>query len=332
MIPASMTSTWCSRNRSSNPIRIRTWGAPGEAASPSPRKAPRTSEIFRTAVAPGDGAVPPDGMPDGAAGDQEGADLGVVNTAGPAAPCSMGEGPADVAVPWGQILLLSYSSILTLALIWLIATGRMPARDAAAEPPPVEAPAVEASPNVARPAVVPSTPPIPNENVTTPGRPLVLGDLEVTPLSVEAGSVELIRAIDPDARRHEDDCLILRLRLVNRSSDRTFKPLDRILIRERDTGPFDPYINTAEGRLIHLFPLAPDSEWSILGQSFPELRPGESAETCVIAEPGSAGQLAGEMTWRLRLRTGVYRTDMLGVKFEGAEVGQSDLESFDDEE
>ncbi len=58
-----------------------------------------------------------------------------------------------------------------------------------------------------------------------------------------------------------------------------------------------------------------DSEWSILGQGFPVLEPGDSAETFIAAEPGSADQLADEMTWRVRLRIGVYRSDMLGVRF-----------------
>ena len=40
----------------------------------------------------------------------------------------------------------------------------------------------------------------------------------------------------------------------------------------------------------------------------------------MAAEPGSARNLADEMTWRVRLRIGVYRTDMLGVRFTKDEV------------
>ena len=69
-----------------------------------------------------------------------------------------------------------------------------------------------------------------------------------------------------------------------------------------------------------MFPLALDSEWSIVGQEFSTLEPGDTEETFVAAEPGSARNLADEMTWRVRLRIGVYRTDMLGVRFTKGEV------------
>jgi hypothetical protein len=147
-----------------------------------------------------------------------------------------------------------------------------------------------------------------------------IGDLEVRPLSVEVGYVDLVRTIDGKSRRREPNCLILRLELKNLSEDHTISPLDRNLVRERELQAFDPYIQTSDGRNIRLFPLAMDSEWSIKGQDFPALRPGASAKTFVAAEPGSAIDLPDEMTWRLRLRIGVYRSDMLGVKFTRADV------------
>jgi hypothetical protein len=164
------------------------------------------------------------------------------------------------------------------------------------------------------------------------GEPLRLGDLEVTPMAVEAVSLELVGTVDPDRRRRESNCLILRLRLVNHSRDRSFTPVDRFVVRDRDLRAFDPYITTSEGKHIRLFPLALDSEWSILGQSFPVLRPGESAETFIAAEPGSASHLADEMTWRVRLWTGVYRSDLLGVKISKSEVRRRRMISWDDGE
>jgi hypothetical protein len=164
------------------------------------------------------------------------------------------------------------------------------------------------------------------------GKPIRLGDLEVKPLLVEARSVDLIRTIDSKARRREADCLVLRLDLKNLSKDQTFPPLDRILVRERELRSFDPYIETSEGRSIRLFPLALDSEWSLLGQGFPVLKPGGSAQTFIAAEPGSANLVADEMTWRLRLRIGVYRSDMMGVKFTKAEVRRPLSRSRRDEE
>ncbi len=213
-------------------------------------------------------------------------------------------------------MLLSYSSALTLAMIWMFWTGRIP-KAAAPNPEPTaaEKPALESPLRPADPAPSSPSPPLPPENLTTLGKAIRLGDLEVTPLTVLAVPVELVRTIDPDKRRRERDCLILRLRLLNRSKEQAFTPVDRNLVRDRDLRAFDPYIETSEGRMIRLFPLAMDSEWSILGQSFPVLEPGESAETFIAAEPGSANLLADEMTWRVRLRIGVYRSDMLGVRF-----------------
>ena len=39
------------------------------------------------------------------------------------------------------------------------------------------------------------------------------------------------------------------------------------------------------------------------------LEPGESVETLVASEPVTEDRLTGEMTWRVRLRIGPYRTD-----------------------
>jgi hypothetical protein len=86
-------------------------------------------------------------------------------------------------------------------------------------------------------------------------------------------------------------------------------------VREREFRTFDPYIANSSGPSIRLFPLALNSEWSILGQKFPILRPGETVETFIASEPGAVDHLADAMTWRVRLWTGVYRNDMLGVPF-----------------
>jgi hypothetical protein len=296
----------------------------GRSAGPR-GKAPRTSEIFRSVVATGgDPRQPADSSPagvqDNVAGETEMPDLGVVER-------RTGSTDSDVAadryhegrIPWGQIVLLSYASILTLALIWLLGTGRIPGASAP-EPPAAEKPAPEPALSPAQPDPDAEPPPLPPENVTTLGKLIRLGDLEVMPLSVEARPVELVHTIRSRARRREADCLVLRLRLTNRSKDQTYSPLDRNLVRERDIRAFDPFIATSDGQTIRLFPLAMDSEWSIRGQEFSSLRPGDWMETSVAAEPGSSNHLADEMTWRLRLRIGVYRSDMLGVKFSRAEV------------
>ena len=57
-----------------------------------------------------------------------------------------------------------------------------------------------------------------------------------------------------------------------------------------------------------------------MGQEFTVLKPGESVETLIASEPGAADRLTDEMTWRVRLRIGPYRTDVLGVRFNKDDV------------
>ena len=154
------------------------------------------------------------------------------------------------------------------------------------------------------------------ENVAPLGTSVRLGGVEVTPLGVFALPLELIRAIQPaEYRQENEESLVLQLKITSTLKFRAFAPLDATLVRDRGLRPQDPYVVTSDQETIRLFALAVDSEWSIRGQEFPVLQLGESAVTIVAAEPGSAGRLAPEMTWRVRVRTGVYRTDMIGVPF-----------------
>ena len=50
------------------------------------------------------------------------------------------------------------------------------------------------------------------------------------------------------------------------------------------------------------------------------LKPGESLETTIGSEPGAADKLSSEMTWRVRVRIGSYRTDLLGARFTKDEI------------
>jgi hypothetical protein len=309
------------------------------AKGSGPKKAPRTSEVFRAVAISGDGGATPSGS--GARPDSPGISA-EVNVPGleitdrrsessDSLPPSDGNG--DSRIPWGQIALLSYSSALTIGLIWMFWAGRVPrGAEPAAAPSPAEKTALDSALPSSGPESVPPAPPLPQENIAAIGKTVRLGDLEVTSMSIEAVPVELVRTIDPDRRRREDKCLVLRLRLTNRSNDQIFVPLDRTLVRERDFRPYDPYIAGSDGKTIRLFPLAIDSEWSIHGQKFPALHPGDSAETFVASEPGAADRLAEEMTWRVRLRTGVYRSDMLGVRFSRSDVRRGATATWDDEE
>ena len=69
-----------------------------------------------------------------------------------------------------------------------------------------------------------------------------------------------------------------------------------------------------------------ESEWSIEGQTFAALSPGETVETVIASESGVAERLTDEMTWRIRLRIGIYRTDVLGVRFHEYDVEKAPAE------
>ena len=69
-----------------------------------------------------------------------------------------------------------------------------------------------------------------------------------------------------------------------------------------------------------MFALAVESEWSIVGQVFRELKPGEAFETLVVTVPNALSQKTDEMTWRIRLRTDINHTDDLGVRFHADQI------------
>jgi hypothetical protein len=246
-------------------------------------------------------------------------DLVIVDP-GPRDPDLTEEDLAEPGLSWVLLLLVSYSSAITLALAWILWTGRA----ARLGQPPPDSPAAAPAESVSRarePERAAPAPPIPPENLAPLGQTIRLGDLEVTPQAVVATPLELVRSIEPpESRREEGEVLVLRLRLVNISQDRSFAPLDPSLVRERGLRPHDPYIATSRGPNIRLYPLAIESEWSILGQDFDELAPRQATVTIVAAEPGSVARLSPQMTWRVWLRTGVYRTDMLGVRFTSRDV------------
>jgi hypothetical protein len=50
------------------------------------------------------------------------------------------------------------------------------------------------------------------------------------------------------------------------------------------------------------------------------LKPGKSAETIIASELGAEDRLTSDMTWRVRLRIGPYKTDMIGVRFDKNEL------------
>jgi hypothetical protein len=220
---------------------------------------------------------------------------------------------------WLSVLLLSYASAVTLGLAWILWTGRsFRPPEEPGEPPAADSSRIgdERATKTPETPVAEVLPPIPPENVTVLGKAIRIGDVEIKPLWVTLTPVELVRSIDPPAYRHEDSSsLILRFKLTNHSKEHTFAPLARDLLRDQAAFRDRSFIASPDGGQISLFPLAVDSEWLVLGQEFPVLKPRESVETLVASEVVTEKRLPDQMTWRIRLRTGPYRTDILGVRF-----------------
>ena len=144
---------------------------------------------------------------------------------------------------------------------------------------------VERQTNVPETKPLGPTPPIPPQNLVKLGETIRIGELEVTPLSVITTPLTLVRSIEPTTERQsEGSSLVLRLRLANVSQDQNFAPLERGMLRAPNSPLDRSYIETPKGRTISLYPLAADSEWSIAGQDFAEIKPGERVETIVASE------------------------------------------------
>ena len=226
----------------------------------------------------------------------------------------------DGRLYWAMIGLMCYSSAVTLALTWVLWTGRV-FRPAEAPTASADQPIGETTPKIVESRPVAELAPLPAANVARLGETARIGDLEVTPLEVVVTQLELARSIEPfKSRREDSESVVLRLRLTNVSHDQSFAPLERAFVREQSSPLDRSSIETKEGKLIGLFPLAVDSEWSIAGQEFPVLKPGDSTETLIASEHGAADRLTSDMTWRVRLRIGPYKTDMIGVRFHKDDV------------
>lgn len=219
----------------------------------------------------------------------------------------------------GQVLLLSYASAMTIACLWLV--WKLRSRPEVV--PPVSEPVrairrlAPETPRVERVFTEPRVAPLPPDRVTTLQQPLRVGSLEILPLEVRSTSVTLERR-DADGQRVTRDggggVLVLRVRLRNTAEDQAFSPLDPAFLRTADGALPDSYVETRDAR-IYAYPLPVDSPWSVVGQIFRELRPGDSFETIVASDEGALARASDTMTWRLRLRTGPGETDAFGVRF-----------------
>ncbi|WP_165224568.1 hypothetical protein [Aquisphaera insulae] len=230
-----------------------------------------------------------------------------------------GEEDASPRVHWRWLLLASYASAVTLALAWILWTGRGLHRPS---PEPSDTEAVATDPSepghglIARPS-----PPLPRGNLVGVSSKARLGGLDVHPTGISFGNsrLERLHGVAGEAR-DVSNVLILSLRLKNRSSDQSFVPLETSFVRDSGHADDGTYIETANGRRVPMYHLAVESEWSFPDQHFDELKPGEQADTVLVSQPVRLADLAGPFTWHVKLRTEPYRKEVLGIRFRASEI------------
>jgi hypothetical protein len=224
-------------------------------------------------------------------------------------------------ISWPLLLVSSYASALTLALGFILWTGRGLSRlDFSGSSEPLLGTS-GGSPGRGVNGTGEVLSPLPATNVTDLGRSLRLGELEVIPRSIARRSVEFVRLQGTAEGEHEESpTLVLTLELANRSTGSTFAPLDPAIVRDTVPAVDQSFIEVPGGRRIAMFRLALESEWSIREQVFQSLKPGETVETVLVSEPVAMADLKGTMTWHVKLRTAPFRTDVLGVRFMAEQV------------
>jgi hypothetical protein len=234
------------------------------------------------------------------------------------------EGSQARGASLSTVLLVSYSSAVTLGLGWVLWTGRHIREGSVVEVPPTSEAPADPGRRSDRSRRLEAPAPIPADHLVRLGKTVHLGALEVTPLSISLGSVPLERSFGKFQRKvGGTDALKLRLRIRNASPDLVFSPLDEAFLRDRVEGHPDSRIELAPDKApLPMYPLALESEWSIIEQEFRELKPGEVFDSLIVsaADVGDYVREVPEFTWRIRLRTGIDQTEDLGVRIGSDEV------------
>jgi hypothetical protein len=198
-----------------------------------------------------------------------------------------------------------------------------------------------------------ATAPLPAHLVTALGKPLRVGDLEVTPTKVERRRVRVFVTGFDQPEPCEGDSLVLHLRLRNCAADYAFTPLDNYFDRCWRPPTGLPPLTVLEagkdhfyGGPAHWYPRgsrdAGRREWVEGRKDFdPDgLAPGAEQESFVCTDgsdphalrvlfgAGRRGPYKGPLLWRVQLRRGLYdyrgrrvpAAAVVGVAFDSRDV------------
>jgi hypothetical protein len=231
------------------------------------------------------------------------------------------EGRARSSLP--IILVASYASALTIALLWQAWKGgwntkARPVGQAESAP----APGSDTDNRVDSYRVDPPSK-LGEDRKVKIGQPIRLGEIEITPQSIEVGKVTLRHdRVDGsiEFKGAGVDAIWLNLTIKNKSEVLVFTPIDERLVRQPDRRLPDSFLQNGDGERIYTFPLPIRSEWAITHQLFPSLRPGECADVLVVSDVDALRRVHGPMAWRLKVHAEPDKTEEFEVTFDGSEV------------
>ena len=208
--------------------------------------------------------------------------------------------------PWLVMLLGSYASAVTIAVVWLLWHGYGRGAEVKATLP--------STTRVSWEKRLANQTPIAAANRVGMGKTITVGSLKFTPVSLTFGPV-MLESVRPDRSVETSGgghCLILTVMLENTSKHESFAPLERSALRYPDSGECESFLALA-GSIIESYPLAMASEQSIMGQNLGSLAPGYHWNAILVSEPDTKARLDGPAVWRVPVQVSPGRIVTIGV-------------------
>ncbi len=159
---------------------------------------------------------------------------------------------------WPMLVLGSYASAVTLALIWWVVIPRFRGASDLEGFAPGRPSAAVGTRRDDRSRKVEPAPPIATSHLTQVGRSLKVGSLEITPIDVARQDVRLRRtSISGEAEERDGGtgALALRVRVRNLANDAVFAPLDPEFLRDGDAGVSASFVEVGPTDRVYLYPL-----------------------------------------------------------------------------
>lgn len=278
------------------------------------------SRLDRGERNPQDAAIDDGSHEEWALHDWDDAETPAISPVSADAPMSRASAPPKVRPQRQQllvILLASYASAVTIALIYFVLSGAFTRHQLESLPdiPPLNETEFQY---------------VPPQAALPPGHRLQIGDARrfghilVEPLHVTTGDVEFVHFTGRSEQTPPQSVPTLKLwvRFTNLSEDQLIAPMDRTLLFKRD------YIEDTDQLLANNFltgrssggsrlfiydhPLS--SEWNLKHQQLgTRLAPGESLETFLPLESDDLFALDERLVWRMHIRKGYHAPTGHGV-------------------